>query len=132
MKTLQECKNEVLKYKGFKDFNEAGYDAAIGILNEAAELYAQSARAEAWEEMKIKVIAERKRAVDICYEIRDNYLKSEQSKRKVGNELAFIDGKIAEELRLTGNYISGLTALSLNESIASMIEKELGVNPYKS
>jgi hypothetical protein len=58
MKTLQACKDEIAQLKGFKNRDEMGAKAnwMEKDANEAAELYAKSAKAEAWEESQQSII----------------------------------------------------------------------------
>ncbi len=56
---------------------------------------------------------ERERAMEIAYSFKEEQKQSYESKKKAGNELAFVSRKISEECRYVGNAISGHNALSI-------------------
>ena len=49
-------------------------------------------------------VDERRRAVDIAYAFRKDHLEAFESKKKAGNDLAFIENSIAEECRYMFNF----------------------------
>ena len=86
-----------------------------------------------FEEVVQLLLKERERAVDIAYSFyKENEKKYEFRKNAeitiLGKEhLAFISREVADECRIIGNCISGLTGLSsaLNESVEDLIRKNL-------
>lgn len=86
-----------------------------------------------FEEVVQLLLKERERAVEIAYsfynENKDKYETRKKAEIEVlGKEkLAFINREIADECRIIGNCISGLTGLSsaLNETTEDLIRRNL-------
>lgn len=76
------------------------------------------------------LVDERKRAVNLAYEFKKEYDEAYASKKKAGNELAFISKDMAEACRIVGNTISGGNALSvtLGETMEERVFEDLKDN----
>lgn len=76
------------------------------------------------EEVLDLLATERRRAVDICYEFKEEFEQKYKYQTNAGNKLAFISEDIANECRIIGNTISGGNALSaaLGETLEDRIE----------
>ena len=79
-------------------------------------------------------LKERKRAISIAYSFMKDHKQSYEAKEKAGNDLAFIEDKIAEECRYIGNAISGINALgaALGESEEDHIRTEVRIDQLKN
>lgn len=65
-----------------------------------------------FEEVINLLVAERQRAVDICYESKEKHDEDYKNKKIAGNQLAFVSDTLSNECRELGNFISGGNALS--------------------
>lgn len=80
-----------------------------------------------YHEVLALLIKERKAAVDLCYQVMEEFEEKEKNQRFAKNEYAFISREIANECRLIGNAISGGNALSaaLGETMEDRVKEEL-------
>lgn len=102
------AKQVIEKFKGFVAKNHVNIKEAFFVISPDIEKAKQCAVLYC-EGMQ----AERKRAVAIAYAYYDENIQAHESKKKAGNNLAFVSYRVAEECRHIGNAISGHNALSV-------------------
>ena len=78
-----------------------------------------------FEEVVALVKAERDRAVKIAYLFKEENDEKYKWKSNAGSKVAFVSREVADECRLVGNAISGLTALSGSDTTETMVRKDL-------
>ena len=71
------------------------------------------------------IVQERIRAANICYNRAKREMENYESKKIAGNDMAFINKNIAEELRFAGNAISGRNGLNVNIPIEKVISNAI-------